>query len=109
MPFTAEAVISHERDMGHQTHSMHLQGPMAVTVETLTLAHFLDRAERFAACVPEIKALDAQVSALTWMAPACHSQHVYEQQVNQAILIDWGLAGCCCHKCLWSDTLEPCM
>ena len=38
-----------------------LQGPDAVTYETLTLAHFLDRADRLAACAEEIKALNAQV------------------------------------------------
>ena len=39
-----------------------MQGPSAVTLETLTLAHFLDRATQLAASAQEIKALDAQVS-----------------------------------------------
>ena len=38
-----------------------VQGPSAVTLETLTLAHFLDRATQLAASAQEIKALDAQV------------------------------------------------
>ena len=42
-----------------------VQGPSAVTLETLTLAHFLDRAAQLAASAQEIKALDAQVSICT--------------------------------------------
>ena len=38
-----------------------LQGPEAVTFDNVTLAHFLDKAERLAACAEDIKALDAQV------------------------------------------------
>ena len=41
-----------------------VQGPSAVTLETLTLAHFLDRAVQLAASAQEIKALDAQVRIL---------------------------------------------
>ena len=42
-----------------------MQGPSAVTLETLTLAHFLDRATQLAASAQDIKALDAQVSYCT--------------------------------------------
>ena len=38
-----------------------MQGPDAVTYENLTLAHFLDKAERLAASANDIKALNAQV------------------------------------------------
>lgn len=50
-----------------------MQGPTAVTVETLTLAHFLDRTDRFAACVNDIKALDAQVTSLHTWQPCVHA------------------------------------
>ncbi|KAK9815706.1 hypothetical protein WJX72_008353 [[Myrmecia] bisecta] len=42
---------------------MQTKGPTAVTIETLTLAHFLDKAEALAAAAEEIKALDAQAQA----------------------------------------------
>lgn len=38
-----------------------MQGPDAVTFDNLTLAHFLDKADRLAGCAEEIKALNAQV------------------------------------------------
>jgi len=44
-----------------------LQGPDAVTFDNLTLAHFLDKADRLAGCAEEIKALNAQVHQL-WLA-----------------------------------------
>lgn len=38
-----------------------MQGPDAVTFDNLTLAHFLDKADRLAGSAEEIKALNAQV------------------------------------------------
>ena len=46
-----------------------LQGPDAVTYENLTLAHFLDRADKLAASAEEIKALNAQVAWFPFWLP----------------------------------------
>jgi len=51
-----------------------MQGPDAVTYDNLTLAHFLDRADRLAGCAEEIKALNAQVLKTSLLHPAHYLQ-----------------------------------